>query len=166
MRRFAPRPTLLVAGTRDYFDIQGSWDTYREVKLIYGRMGFAERVDLFESDEEHGFTQPRRIATARWMRRWLLKQDDAVQEPDFPVATDAELQCTRSGQVLLDFQGVSVFDLNRRREQELRAVREAATAKLSFEAFRAQAAHRLGLGHFAARRLPITIEKGILDEHA
>ena len=51
------------------------------------------------------------------MRRWLLKQDDAVDEPDFPIATDAELQCTRTGQVLRDFKNdVSVFDLNRERE--------------------------------------------------
>ena len=54
----APKPTLLTVGTRDFFDIQGSWDTFREVKLIYGRLGFGERVDLFESDEEHGFTAP------------------------------------------------------------------------------------------------------------
>ena len=79
----APKPTLLTVGTRDFFDIQGSWDTFREVKLIYGRLGFGERVDLFESDEEHGFTRPRRVATVRWMRRWLLKNDDAVVEPDF-----------------------------------------------------------------------------------
>ena len=54
----APKPTLLTVGTRDFFDIQGSWDSFREVKLIYGRLGFGERVDLFESDEPHGFTTP------------------------------------------------------------------------------------------------------------
>ena len=48
------------------------------------------------------------------MRRWLLKKDDAIDEPDFPIATDAELQCTRTGQVLSDFKDVSVFDLNTR----------------------------------------------------
>ncbi len=91
------------------------------MKLIYGRLGFGERVDLFESDEEHGFTRPRRVATVRWMRRWLLKQDDAVDEPDILIATDAELRCTRTGQVLRDFkQEVSVFDLNRQREGALR----------------------------------------------
>ena len=124
----APKPTLLTVGTRDFFDIQGSWDTFREVKLIYGRLGFGERVDLFESDEEHGFTTPRRVATARWMRRWLLKQDEAVDEPDFPIATDAELQCTRTGQVLSDFKDMSVFDLNAERERELRSARDAANA--------------------------------------
>ena len=85
----APKPTLLCVGTRDFFDIQGSWDTFREVKLIYGRLGFGERVDLFESDEPHGFTGPRRVASARWMRRWLLEDDDAITEPDLPIAHGA-----------------------------------------------------------------------------
>ena len=72
------------------------------------------------------------------MRRWLLKKDDAVDEPDFPIATDAELQCTQTGQVLTDFKDVSVFDLNRRREQELDQRREAASEQSSKEAFRTE----------------------------
>jgi dienelactone hydrolase/pimeloyl-ACP methyl ester carboxylesterase len=152
----APEPTLLSVGTRDFFDIRGSWDTFREVKLIFGRMGFGERVDLFESDEEHGFTKPRRVAAARWMSRWLLQRDEAFDEPEFPIATDAELQCTRSGQVLTDFHGVSVFDLNRERERELRKAREAAGARRSLAEFRVEVKKRLGLGDWKARRLPVT----------
>jgi dienelactone hydrolase len=142
----APKPTLLTVGTRDFFDIQGSWDTFREVKLIYGRLGYGERVDLFESDEGHGFTRPRRIATARWMKRWLMKQDEAVDEPNFPIATDAELRCTQTGQVLSDFHGESVFDLNAERARELQATRDAENSKRSIEDFRAEVKRRLGLG--------------------
>jgi len=177
----APKPTLLTVGTRDFFDIQGSWDTFREVKLIYGRLGFGERVDLFESDEEHGFTRPRRVATIRWMRRWLLKQDDAVDEPDFPIATDAELQCTRTGQVLRDFKDdVSVFDLNREREGALRVARDAANRGRSIAEFRDVVKKRIGLVDrkaqpvkprvvsnmpgpgFTIRKLVFEVEPGIL----
>jgi dienelactone hydrolase len=156
----APKPTLLVVGTRDFFDINGSWDSYREAKLIYGRLGFGERLELFESDEPHGFTRPRRIATTRWMRRWLLKQDDAVLEPGFPVASDAELQCTKSGQVLTEFHGASVFDLNRHRAQELRIERDKAAAERSPEAFGIEAARRLALDGWRPRHVPIRREKG------
>jgi hypothetical protein len=55
----------------------------------------------------------------RWMRRWLLHKDDAPAEGDFPVFKDSELQCTRTGQVLEDFRGKSVFDFNAEREKEL-----------------------------------------------
>jgi dienelactone hydrolase len=149
----APKPTLLTVGTRDFFDIQGSWDTFREVKLIYGRFGFGERVDLFESDEEHGFTRPRRVATVRWLKRWLMKQDDAAVEPEFAVLTDAELQCTRSGQVMTDYKDVSVFDWNRRREQELKPIREAALARQSTAEFKADVKKRLGLSQWKPTRI-------------
>jgi len=119
----APKPTLLSVGTLDYFDIDGAWTSFREAKLIYGRLGHGECVDLFESYEPHGFTKPRREAATRWLRRWLLGVDDAPTEEDFPIATDAELQCTESGQVLADFQGRSVFDLNAERARELAADR-------------------------------------------
>jgi len=39
-----------------------------------------ERVALFEFDDKHGFSKPRREAATRWMRRWLLGIDDAVVE--------------------------------------------------------------------------------------
>jgi dienelactone hydrolase/pimeloyl-ACP methyl ester carboxylesterase len=120
----APKPTLISVGTQDFFDIQGSWDTFREAKLLYGRLGFGERVDLFESDEPHGFTKPRRESAMRWLRRWLLDRCDAPTEGDFPIFTDQELQVTKSGQVLRDEQGEkSVFALNAERAAELASQR-------------------------------------------
>jgi dienelactone hydrolase len=152
----APKPTLISVGTRDFFDIQGSWDTFREVKLIFGRMGFGERVELFESDEEHGFTKPRRVSVARWMKRWLSKHDEAIDEPEFKIATDAELQCTRSGQVLTEFKGVSVFDLNRERDRELRMARAANQVRLKNDEFRAAVKGHLGLADW--KPAPISVE--------
>jgi dienelactone hydrolase len=115
----APRPTLLCVGTRDFFDIAGAWSTFREAKLVYGALGHGERVDLFEYNDTHGFSKPRREAAMRWMRRWLVHQDDAPVEGAFPISKDAELQCTRTGQVLEDFKGKSVFDFNAERDVEL-----------------------------------------------
>jgi cephalosporin-C deacetylase-like acetyl esterase len=141
----APKPTLMTVGTRDFFDIQGSWDTFREVKLIYGRLGFGERVDLFESDEPHGFTGPRRIATARWMSRWLLRHEEPIDEPDASIVSDADLQCTRSGQVLTEFKDRSVFDLNAERARKLRANRAAAVPQRSHADFRGRVRRLIGL---------------------
>ncbi len=120
----APKPTLILTGTQDFFDIQGAWTTFREAKLLYGLMGHGERVDLFEYNDKHGFSKPRREAAMRWMRRWLLDKDDAPVEGDFPIHKDADLQCTRTGQVLEDFKGKSVFDLNAEHERELTKARK------------------------------------------
>ncbi|HYT88452.1 MAG TPA: acetylxylan esterase [Gemmataceae bacterium] len=122
----APRPTLLCAATRDFFDIQGTWTTFREATRLYGVLGHPERVALVEFDTQHGYPKPQRESVARWMRRWLLEKDDAVVEGDFPIPKDQDLQCTRSGQVLEDFKGRSAFHLTARRAEEL--ARERAKA--------------------------------------
>jgi cephalosporin-C deacetylase-like acetyl esterase len=115
-----PKPTLLCVGTQDFFDIDGSWTAFREAKEIYGIVEQGERVDIFESNEPHGFTHPRRQAAMRWMRRWLLGKDDSPTETDFPIATDQELQATSTGQVLSAFKDeVSAFELNARKASEL-----------------------------------------------
>lgn len=138
----APKPTLLSVGTQDFFDIDGSWITFRECKRLYGRLGFGERVDLFESDEPHGFTRPRRVAVARWMSRWLLSKDEPIDEPESSIASIADLQCTASGQVLREFPGErSVFDLNTTRAEELRA----GSPKRSDVELRAEVRRLIGL---------------------
>jgi hypothetical protein len=80
-------------------------------------------VDLVEYNTTHGYPRPQREAVTRWMRRWLLGKDDAPVEPDFLIAKDPELYCTRTGQVLEEFQGKSVFHLNAERTAELAALR-------------------------------------------
>lgn len=121
----APRPTLLATATQDFFDIKGSWDAFRESKLIYGLLGHGERVELVEYDTKHGYPRPQRESIVRFMRRRLLGIDDAIVEPDFPIEKDADLQCTETGQVLSSLKGVSAFDLNVEREKELAAKRTA-----------------------------------------
>jgi dienelactone hydrolase len=119
----APRATLMCVATQDYFDIGGARATFREASQIYGKLGHAERVALFEFDDKHGFSKPRREAAVRWMRRWLLNNDGPVVEKDTAVFTDAELQCTRSGQLLEDFKGVSCFHMNARAADALASAR-------------------------------------------
>src|SRR5262245_48140603 len=108
----APRPTLMCVATHDFFDIQGAWTSFREASLIYGKLGYGERVALFEFEDKHGFSRPRREAAARWLSRWLLNKDLSIKEGELAVFKDADLQCTRSGQVLEDFKGKSAFHFN------------------------------------------------------
>ncbi len=108
----APRPTIMLVGTYDYFNIDGAWNIFREAKVVYGRLGFGERVSLFEYEDKHGFSKPRREAAARWMVRWLRDKDEPIVEGNFPSFTDADLQCTRTGQVVADMKGISAFQMN------------------------------------------------------
>ncbi len=119
-----PKPTLICAATRDFFDIDGTWHAFREAKRFYTRLGFAERVDLIEVDAKHGFSKPLRTAAVRWMRRWLLNKDDAITEPDLKVGSDKDVQCTPRGQVMLLDGARSVYDLNVELDEKLAAARK------------------------------------------
>jgi cephalosporin-C deacetylase-like acetyl esterase len=121
----APKPTLMCVATQDFFNIDGAWTSFREAKLLYGKLGHGERVSLFEFDDKHGFSKPRREAAMRWMRRWLLGIDDAPVEGDFASFKDEQLQCTRSGQVLADLGGVSAFQLSVQAAEQGREARDA-----------------------------------------
>jgi dienelactone hydrolase len=120
----APKPTLMCTATHDFFPIDGSWATFREAKRIYGRLGFAERVDLIETDARHGFSTQLRVGTVRWMRRWLLKIDDAITETEPTILTDEEALCTPRGQVMLIEGARTTYDINNDLEEQLSAVRK------------------------------------------
>ncbi len=119
----APKPTLICSATRDFFDISGTWDTFRTAKRWYTKLGFPERVSIAEVDEQHGFTIGLRQAAVAWMARWLLDRDAPVREPAIEIFTDAELQCTPDGQVLLMDGAQSVFDFNVERGKALAITR-------------------------------------------
>jgi cephalosporin-C deacetylase-like acetyl esterase len=122
----APRPTLMCTATRDFFDIEDAWTSYRYAKRLYTRMGFGERMSLVEADENHGWTVRLREAGVRWMLRWLADRDEAIFEPDgLQVLTDQEIQVTPHGQVMLIDDARSVYDLNRDRAAELDQRRKA-----------------------------------------
>lgn len=116
----APRPTLLCTATSDFFDIRDAWVTFRYAKRLYGRLGFAERMSLVETDQPHGYTPRLREGATRWMARWLLGNDEPISEPPgLKVLTDAEIRCTPRGEVMLLEGARSVYDLNRDYEQQL-----------------------------------------------
>jgi len=112
----APSPVLVLSATHDFFDIRATWISFRYAKRLYSRMGFPEHVDLLESDAKHNFDRLPREASARWMSRWLLKQDRDIREPKIEMISDRELRCTHRGQVMLIEGAKSVYDLNAERE--------------------------------------------------
>ena len=120
----APKPTLFCAATHDFVDIQGAWDIFRETKRIYARFGYAERIDLIEVDGKHGFSQLKREAAVRWMRRWLLNKDDAIVEAPYETLSHEQLACTPRGQAQLLEGAVSVLDLNAAEANRLAAARK------------------------------------------
>jgi len=142
----APKPTLIAAGTRDVtFDFAGTWDLFRDAKRFASRIGHPDSVDLAAPDAPHGFTLQLREAVTRFMLRHLAGKDVEVREiPELPDAfsdeelraltvpdwTDADLQVTKEGQVLLRPGERSVFEINAATAARLKTERSGAWAAL------------------------------------
>ncbi len=121
----APKPTLVLTGTHDFFDIDGAWDSFREAKRVYGILGYGERVEMFEYPDKHGFSRPRREAALRWMQRWLQDKNEPSTEPELALKKDRDLQVTETGQVVSQFKGRTVWDLSLERATALAEQRKA-----------------------------------------
>jgi len=115
----APMPILICAATEDFFDIEGTWSSFRYAKRLYTRMGFAERISLLENDAGHNYNYTQREGVVRWMSRWLLGIDKPIVEPPIKVLSDEEIRCTPQGQVMLMKGARSTYDLNRDYERQL-----------------------------------------------
>lgn len=107
----APTPSLVLAATRDFFDIAGTRATAAEAKRLFGVLGHAERLEIAERDVEHGFGQPLREAALAWMNRWLRDDPAAPAETPPRLLSREQLQCTPEGNVFRAGLGKTTMDL-------------------------------------------------------
>ncbi|HVN79547.1 MAG TPA: acetylxylan esterase [Terriglobia bacterium] len=108
----APRPTLVVSTTRDFFSIQGARETFMEAKSAFRALGAEESLTMIEDDHGHGYTKKTREAIYGFFQKYLNNPgsptDDEVQ-----ILRPEELTVTSTGQVSDSMGGETVFTLNR-----------------------------------------------------
>ncbi len=117
---FAPKPYLILSAIRDFFPIAGAREAYAEAKNVYEKIGAPEKLAMFDADDGHGYTHPRRMAGYSWFARWLNGAADERPEPQIQISSAAELNCTPSGQVVDLPDAETVFTLNRKRVDQIR----------------------------------------------
>ncbi|MFN7995034.1 MAG: acetylxylan esterase [Bryobacteraceae bacterium] len=122
---FAPKPFLVMSAIRDFFPIGGARETFAEAHRVYERLGSGDRLQMFEADDGHGYTKPRRQAAYRWFGKWLQSREDDGAEQPVPLARSEELWATTTGQVATSLHGEDVFSLNLKRYEALKANRPA-----------------------------------------
>lgn len=162
----APRPTLISSTTEDFFDIRGSWETFRQSKRIYTRLGAPQRVDLVEAEGKHGVQPANLAATVQWMRRWLLGKDEPVPvEPfsAFKTLPERDLLCTGQGQVLALPGELSVYDLNAERAKALAAQRQSRWAAMDHQQRAAALRKLLGIDPKANAAKPTSNKAGKVE---
>lgn len=121
----APRPTLIACATDDYFDIEGTWATYRNAKRVFHRLGLGRNVELVEVDAPHGWHPFQRSASVQFMRQHLCGSLEPIEDPEVEPLSESEMQVTPDGQVLKIDGVLSAFDHVRQESDRLTAQRKA-----------------------------------------
>jgi pimeloyl-ACP methyl ester carboxylesterase len=98
-----PRPVFVAAAVLDFFPIEGTRKTFREVTDIYARFGHADRIAMHESYNEHQYSPENQEAAIEFLDRFNgMPRRQAL--PEVHELDEKQLQCTRTGQVMLDFE--------------------------------------------------------------
>jgi pimeloyl-ACP methyl ester carboxylesterase len=97
-----PRPVFVAAAVLDFFPIEGAHKTVREVTELYSKFGHADRIGMTEGYHGHEYSSENQEAAIEFLDHFnglpLRRGFAPVKELD-----EKTLQCTRTGQVMLDF---------------------------------------------------------------
>ena len=113
----APKPTMVIATTRDFFSIQGVYETVAEAKKVFKAYGKEDNISFSVDEDKHASTKKNREALYHFFQKYLNNPGDAKDE-DVVVFDESELYATESGQVSVDLQGETVYSLNEKEYQK------------------------------------------------
>ncbi|MBI5383459.1 MAG: acetylxylan esterase [Verrucomicrobia bacterium] len=94
----APKPVILLAKARDYFDIRGTEEAFARLKRLYGLLGAEDNIAMFAGPTTHGYSEENREAMYRWFNR-ITRISNAQTEPELVIEKDETLWCAPRGQV-------------------------------------------------------------------
>jgi dienelactone hydrolase len=114
----APKPVILLAKEKDFFDIRGTEEAYARLKRLYGLLGAEENIALFAGPTSHGYSQENREAMYSWFNR-VTGVSDLSTEAELTIEDEATIRCTPEGQVS-GLKSRTVFSFTRERSLALR----------------------------------------------
>jgi len=117
----APKPLIILAKERDYFDVRGSLEAFARFKHLYTLLGKPDNIALQIGPTEHGYSQENREAMYRWFNR-ATGISDAKTEPTLTIEKDEVIQCTTRGQVG-ELKPRTVFSFTQEKSRALAAQR-------------------------------------------
>jgi len=113
----APKPVIILAKERDYFDVRGTEEAYARLKHLYKLLGAQENIGLFIGPTYHGYSQENREAMYRWFNR-VTGISDAQSEPELMIEKDETLWCTPRGQIC-DLKSRPVYSFTQAKSKKL-----------------------------------------------
>ncbi|MCX7825349.1 MAG: acetylxylan esterase [Verrucomicrobiae bacterium] len=121
----APKPVIILAKEKDYFDARGSEEAFARLQRLYKLLGAEKNVALHIGPTYHGYTQENREAMYRWFNH-VTRISDAQTEPSLTIEKDETLWCTPRGQVC-DLKPRTVFSFTWEKSRALAPRRGAVS---------------------------------------
>ncbi len=131
----APNPVLICSATKDFFDITGTWATFRTAKRFYTKLGVNNMIDLIEVDAQHGLGKTLREEIVERMLLWLCGVNRNVDEQmsDTEILGKEEYQVFSKGNVREVLNSKTIIDINREKEKQLKSIRNTNWNTLTLE---------------------------------
>ena len=107
-----PRPLHVSAAVLDFFPIEGTRKTLREVAAFYRRFGHAGHIALSEGYHTHQYSDENQLRAFAFLDRAFGRPAHAGFDPVKTLPAEA-LRCVPSGQVRVDLGGRSLVDVIR-----------------------------------------------------
>ncbi len=117
----APKPVIILAKEKDYFDARGNEAAYHRLKQLYRLLGAEENVAYFVGPTYHGYSQENREAMYRWFNR-CTGISDAKTEPKLVLEKDEPLWATPHGQVA-ELKSKTIYGFTQEKSRALSARR-------------------------------------------
>jgi len=121
----APKPVILLAKEKDFFDVRGTQEAYARLKRLYKLLGHEENVAMFVGPTYHGYSQENREAMYGWFNK-ASGVSKGTKEPALKLEKDETLWCTPRGQVA-GLKSRTVFGFTREKADALKKERRPVT---------------------------------------
>ncbi len=122
----APKPVIILAQEKDYFDVRGSQEAFARLQEIYSLLGAPDNVRLFIGPQEHGYSVENRTAMYQFFQQAVGKNSQGA-EPEILLEKDETLACLPRGQVA-DIPSQTVFGFTKTKSEALRTERNPLSA--------------------------------------
>ena len=97
-----PRPVMVAAAVLDFFPIEGTRKTFREMQKLYTQFGYGDRIAMVESYNGHQYSTENQQAAIDFLDHFN-RMPARTELPPVKELGGETLRCTRTGQVLLDY---------------------------------------------------------------
>lgn len=94
----APKPVIILAKEKDYFDVRGAEEAHARLKRLYALLGAEDRVRIATGPSEHGYSQENRESMYAFFNE-VTKLSDAKGEPALTIEKQETLWCAPRGVV-------------------------------------------------------------------